>query len=193
MYDQSLDTKGMTIMVVDDTTANIDVLKKTLEPGEYSLSFATCGKKAIDLATHNIPDLILLDIMMPDIDGFEVCNVLKRNKKTKDIPIIFITAKTEVENLVKGFEVGGIDYITKPFRSEEVRVRVRTQLQLALSRKYLKDMHEYLEKSNQLLKETNKIKNTFIGMALGDLRNPKKFESIIKKLRESHQRLRDEV
>lgn len=155
----------MGILLVDDTPANIDVLRKTLEPEGYNLSFAPNGAIALKLAVHNQPDLILLDVMMPELDGFETCRELKKNEKTRDIPVIFITAKTETEDIVNGFSLGGVDYIAKPFRQEEVCARVKTHLQLMHTRRQL-------EKKNEALRELNALKNQFLGMAAHDLRNP---------------------
>jgi signal transduction histidine kinase len=155
----------MKILLVDDTPANIDVLRKTLEPEGYNLSFAPNGKIALKLAVHNQPDLILLDVMMPEMDGFEACRELKKDEKTRNIPVVFITAKTETEDIVNGFNLGGVDYIAKPFRQEEVCARVKTHLQLMYAQRQL-------EKKNKALVELNELKNQFLGMAAHDLRNP---------------------
>ncbi len=165
MDDNNFDKSEMKILLVDDTPANIDVLKHALQSEGYKLSFAPNGKVALKLADHNVPDLILLDIMMPEMDGLETCSHLKSNEKTKDIPIIFITAKTETEDVVKGFQLGGVDYIAKPFHREEVCARVKTHLQLVQAWKMLKSQNKSLE-------ELNKLKNAFVGMAAHDLRNP---------------------
>jgi PAS domain S-box-containing protein len=124
-----IDLTGAKILMVDDTPANIDVLRKVLSPEGYKLSFANNGEKALNIAIRAIPDLILLDVMMPGMDGFETCRRLKQHPNTQDVPVIFITAKTDTEDLVEGFKVGAVDYITKPFHQEEVCVRVRTHLQ----------------------------------------------------------------
>jgi CheY-like chemotaxis protein len=116
------------ILIVDDTPDNINVLKNILSLDGYQFYISTNGELAINVATKNIPDLILMDVMMPGIDGFETCRRLKNIEATKDIPIIFITAKNEPEDIVKGFKFGGVDYITKPLRSEEVCARVKTHL-----------------------------------------------------------------
>ncbi len=117
-----------TILVVDDTPDNIDVLSGILRP-DYKVKAALNGEKALKIAeTEPQPDIILLDIMMPDMDGYEVCKKLKSNPVTAKIPIIFVTAKTEVEDEQKGFELGAVDYITKPVSPPIVQARVRTQL-----------------------------------------------------------------
>jgi hemerythrin-like metal-binding protein len=116
-----------TILVVDDTPENIDILVGMLK-GEYKVRIAKSGKQAIKIASNKPTDLILLDIMMPEMDGFETCQILKSNPKTKDIPIIFLTAKTEMEDIVRGFKMGAVDYITKPFNPIELQARVNTHL-----------------------------------------------------------------
>ncbi len=118
------------ILIVDDTPANIDVLGAILMP-YYEISVAVNGPMALDIVDSGvIPDLVLLDIMMPEMDGYEVCAKLKSSRETKDIPIIFLTAKTSAEDIVKGFEAGGVDYITKPFNSTELLARIRTHLEI---------------------------------------------------------------
>ncbi len=119
-----------TILIVDDDPQNIDILTSILE-GDYVIKATTNGMIALKIAQKTIPDLILLDVMMPIIDGYEVCKQLKSNIKTKDIPIIFITAKTDVVSEAKGFELGAVDYVTKPVTSSIVKARVRNQIALA--------------------------------------------------------------
>ncbi|MEA3554312.1 MAG: response regulator [Campylobacterota bacterium] len=121
--------KKETILVVDDTQSNIDVLIELLD--EYDIIVATDGATAIEILNEDKDiDLILLDIMMPHMDGFEVCEILKNNAETKDIPIIFLTAKTDDDSIQKGFEIGGVDYITKPFRPVELISRIKTHLKI---------------------------------------------------------------
>jgi len=136
----------MKVLLVDDTIANIDVLMQTLEPENYSLAIAPNGKKALTIARRLLPDLILLDIMMPDLDGFEVCRQLKKDSSTRDIPVIFITAKSDIKDIIEGFHIGGVDYISKPFYQEEVCARVRTHLQL---RKLVEEL-KHLSSTDQL-------------------------------------------
>lgn len=120
-----------TLLIVDDEPANIEVLR-TLLKDEYKLKIATHGEKALEIAMRApVPDLILLDVMMPGIDGYEVCEQLKSNTTTAEIPVIFVTAQTEAANESRGFEVGGADFIAKPFHSSVVRARIKTQLELA--------------------------------------------------------------
>ncbi|MCG8618475.1 MAG: response regulator, partial [Desulfobacterales bacterium] len=115
------------IMIVDDSPTNIDILAATLKD-QYRLTIAKSGRTALDRIDKQIPDLILLDILMPEMDGFEVCRRLKADKRTRDIPVIFITAVEAAEHKTRGFELGAVDYITRPFPKSEVRARVRTHL-----------------------------------------------------------------
>lgn len=127
------------VLIVDDNTVNIDILVNTLKD-EYSLSVAKDGIKAIEIARTKIPDIILLDVMMPEVDGFEVCRILKNEQTTKDIPIIFITAMNDSKNISKAFELGAIDYITKPFQTREVTARISTHLSLNSYKNHLEEI-----------------------------------------------------
>lgn len=118
------------ILIVDDTPMNIRILSEMLKD-EYDIRIANNGQKALDIAnSEQKPDLILLDIMMPDLDGYEVCRRLKNNPETSSIPIIFITAKNEIEDEVRGFSLGAVDYIIKPFNVQIAKARIRTHLHL---------------------------------------------------------------
>jgi diguanylate cyclase (GGDEF)-like protein len=117
------------ILIVDDEKFNIELVGVYLKEEGYNLSFALNAKGAIESVLKHKIDLILLDINMPNRDGFEVCKMLKEDAKTKDIPVIFLTAQTDIEYISRAFEVGGIDYITKPFNGVELKVRVKTHLQ----------------------------------------------------------------
>ena len=128
MSQNQIDPKKADILIVDDIAANLNVLCQALEPEGYNVIAAPSGDVALKIATQTPPDLILLDIMMPSIDGFGACRRLKAEPTTADVPVIFITAKDETQSIIDGFKVGGVDYITKPFRHEEVRARVRTHL-----------------------------------------------------------------
>lgn len=132
------DTKGL-ILIVDDTEENLEVLGNLLTENNYDLAIATNGIEAIESINTTIPDLVLLDVMMPEIDGFETCKRIKQQERTKDLPIIFLTAKVETEDIIRGFHVGGIDYITKPFRKEELLARVDTHVKLRKTQKALKE------------------------------------------------------
>jgi len=118
-----------TILIVDDTVENLDILAALLK--EYDIIDATSGEDALDILEEDDSiDLILLDIMMPEMDGFEVCQKIKQNPKTKDIPIIFITAKTDENSIEKAYDIGGADYVTKPFLPRELKARVKKELDM---------------------------------------------------------------
>ena len=130
------------ILVVDDTETNVTILVEALS-SEYEVSVAMDGESALELARQELPDLILLDIMMPGMDGYQVCEVLKEKEQTRGIPVIFLTAKTETEDIVRGFSLGAVDYVAKPFQIPELLARVRTHLELKESRGII------LQKSNE--------------------------------------------
>jgi CheY-like chemotaxis protein len=140
-----------TILLVDDVKFNLNLLVDTLK-GDYRTVVAKNGEQALDRARSQRPDLILLDILLPDIDGYEVCRRLKADPATADIPIIFITAKGEVEDETKGLELGAVDYITKPFSTAIVQARARTHLELARARSELAVQNELL-RDNMVLRE----------------------------------------
>jgi diguanylate cyclase (GGDEF)-like protein len=120
--------ENFTILAVDDKKENLDLLLHILQ--NFDVIPATSGEKALQIVENEKIDLILLDIMMPNMDGFEVCKVLKNNPDTKDIPIIFATAKTDEQSIAKAYEVGGNDFVSKPLKKAEVIARVKTQLQI---------------------------------------------------------------
>lgn len=123
-------TSGCKILVVDDKKENLELMTKILEREGYDVSFALNGEKAIHIGSLYQPDLILLDVMMPGIDGFETCQRMKSLNDLRDIPIIFVTGRVEVNDIVRAFSLGAVDYVTKPIRHEELCARVRTHLQL---------------------------------------------------------------
>jgi signal transduction histidine kinase len=157
-YSEKENFAGMKILIVDDTPANIDILGHFLRQSGLEISIAPDGEIAQKIISNNKPDLILLDVMMPGVDGYQLCEILKANDQTKNIPIIFITARSEIENVVKGFEVGGVDYIVKPLQELEVLVRVKSQLSIV---KLIRE----LKRSNRDLKE-------FTSIASHDLKEP---------------------
>ncbi len=144
------------LLIVDDLPQNIKVLGSSLHNDGYIISFATSGLQAVDLALKSKIDLILLDIMMPDVDGYEVCRMLKLEERTKDVPIIFITAKTDKADIVRGFEAGAVDYVTKPFNAAELSARVRTHLELKKARQIIENQADELAWANKRLMEKNK-------------------------------------
>lgn len=157
--------KKIPILVVDDKPENLDILIAYLDTCGFTISVALNGMEAIELAIEFIPDIILLDVMMPGMNGFETCHVLKQNDKTKGIPVIFMTALSETIDKVKGFQAGGVDYITKPFQQEEVLARVNAHLTICHQRKKL-------ERRNVELLQLNQEKNEFLGIVSHDLKSP---------------------
>jgi signal transduction histidine kinase len=153
------------ILVVDDVHQNIQVVVSILRKVGYSLMPATSGTVALQRVKGKRPDLILLDLMMPDMDGLEVCRRLKTDPATRDIPVIFLTASNEMNHLVQGLEAGAVDYITKPFNPPELLARVRTHLELKHSR-------DIILRYSRELRRLNDEKNEFMGIAAHDLRNP---------------------
>ncbi|MBT3231985.1 MAG: hybrid sensor histidine kinase/response regulator [Calditrichaeota bacterium] len=161
-----------TILVVDDEPANIHVLMGTLK-NDYAILAATNGQKALEFAARTpTPDLILLDIMMPEMDGYEVCRRLKENPDTSDIPVIFITAMTEIENKTKGFELGAVDYITKPFDPREVEIRVRTHITFKHAKEELERHHQVLKQSYSALQKAETARDSLTHMIVHDMRTP---------------------
>jgi len=146
MNKTSADIETGSILIVDDTPANLQVLAGLLKKRGYKARPVTNGKLALQAAQNEPPDLILLDITMPDMDGFEVCKQLKANEALRNIPVIFVSALTETFDKVKAFSVGGVDYITKPFQFDEVQSRVDTHLKL-------RQLQLELEKHNHNLQD----------------------------------------
>jgi PAS domain S-box-containing protein len=145
-------TKKPLILMVDDVPKNLQVLGNILGANDYLITPAMSGEQALARVGQLMPDLILLDIMMPGIDGFETCRQIKANPKTKDIPVIFLTAKTETVDIVKGFNVGAVDYVTKPFQAEELITRVETQISLKQKTNELKTLYDELKQSEKKYK-----------------------------------------
>jgi len=142
------------ILVVDDTPDNVRFLSKILAEYGYSVRKAISGTMALTAVQTQQPDLILLDIKMPDLDGYEVCQKLKKDPTTESIPVIFLSAWSEVDSKLKGFQVGGIDYITKPFQFEEVIARIETQLTITRLQSQLKHQNQELRETLQELHQT---------------------------------------
>ncbi|MBF0101201.1 MAG: two-component system response regulator [Desulfobacterales bacterium] len=146
------ETFNFTVLVVDDTEANIDVLVNTLED-LYDVKVAMDGETALADVLEEPPDLILLDIMMPGMDGYEVCQKLKENEATQNIPVIFLTAMTEEKDEAKGLALGAVDYVTKPFSPELVKARVKNQLELKRHRDHLEEIVQERTKELALTQE----------------------------------------
>jgi serine phosphatase RsbU (regulator of sigma subunit) len=144
-----IDLKGADILIVDDNPVNLKVLRQVLEEAGYNVLIATNGHSALKLATQAKPDAIMLDVRMPVMDGYAVCRRLKSDETTDAIPVLFITADDNADALVAGFAAGGVDYITKPFREEEVLMRLKTHLSLSHLTNELLDKNELLERENE--------------------------------------------
>lgn len=134
------------ILVVEDTLENRDILEAMLEDEGYQVSVAENGREALSLVAKVKPDLILLDVMMPEMDGFETCKRLKASSATQNIPVIFLTARMDPEDIVKGFKLGARDYVTKPFNAVELSERVKTHIQLRLAQQKLEQLADKLAK-----------------------------------------------
>jgi signal transduction histidine kinase len=167
------------VLIVDDTMYNIQLLSLMLIKQGYQVEQATNGTEALDKATKQIPDIILLDIRMPDIDGYEVCKILKANPKTQAIPIIFISSIEEPSEKVEAFSVGGVDYISKPFQLIEVLARIETHLRLCSLQRKLQEQNEQLQLSATVLerslrqeRELSEMKTNFISVVSHEFRTP---------------------
>lgn len=134
------DLKTEKILIVDDNVKNIQILANILKGENYNIEFATSAKETLKWIEKADFDLILLDVMMPEMDGFELCQKIKKDFKSKEIPIIFLTAKADLEDILKGFEIGAVDYLTKPFNSLELFARIRNHLELKRVKDELKTM-----------------------------------------------------
>lgn len=175
------------ILIVDDQAANIDTLGSTLGD-DYQMIVTTNSLKAVELANKHLPDLILLDILMPYIDGYKICSQLKSNQVTQNIPVIFLSALTEPDEVVNGFELGAVDYIQKPFNPAEVKARVNTHIKLVNTQKELIKRNKELELINIQINDKN-IMNEDKAEYLANrikkiLANKKNTEAQIKTIRE---------
>lgn len=171
------------VLIVDDLPKNIQVLGKILSDEGFRVAFSTNGQDALRLVGETGFDCILLDIMMPGMDGFEVCMELKKKAVSQDIPVIFLTAKNEQESVVKGFELGAQDYVTKPFNSAELIARVKTHIDLVEKKKELNNLNLHLEdkvrqrtseleNANRQLERLEQTKSDFLSIISHELRTP---------------------
>ena len=142
------------ILAVDDIPLNLDLLTDILDPF-YNISATTGGKDALEILEDTTPDLILLDIMMPEMDGYEVCSIIKERKEWEHIPIIFLTAKNETEDIVRAYDIGAADYLSKPFNPPELLARVKAHLEI-------KESRDIIQKQNAEQKELlHKLQESF--------------------------------
>jgi two-component system sensor histidine kinase/response regulator len=160
------------ILIVDDIPENLQVLGNILNDNKIDFSYANSGQEALDSVSGSKPDLILLDVNMPGMDGYEVCDKLKLQIDTRDIPVIFLTARTDKKDLLEGFNRGAVDYITKPFDSGELIVRLRIHLELWRSRRIIEEQNRKLLGLNNELGEVVKTKNKFFSIIAHDLKDP---------------------
>ena len=165
MINPSIDLKGRRILAVDDDRINLRIIGGILRNEGYELAEAASGEQALEVYATFHPNLVLLDVMMPGIDGFATCRTLKKTYGDGCAPVIFVTAKSEADDVVMGFDAGGVDYLTKPFRPKEVVARIRTHLSNQQLVEQQKDLVDQLSKANA-------AKDRFLGMCAHDLRNP---------------------
>ena len=165
-------TNKPTILVVDDNPTNLQVLLESLKRTGFKILVARTGENAIQQAEYGKPDLILLDVMMPGIDGFETCRRFKTLDAFKEIPIIFMTALTDTTDKLKGFQAGGVDYVTKPLQHEEVLARVVTHLTIRRLQQQSREQHLALQEQHAQLQALNASKDKFFSIISHDLRSP---------------------
>ncbi len=158
-------TKSPTILIVDDNANNIKVIALSLRVHNFKIVIATNGKDAIEMVEKVRPDLVLLDVMMPEMDGYQTCEIIKSDKKNENIPVLFLTALNRSESIVKSFEAGGVDFITKPFNQKELISRVKTHLALKKTR-------DDLETAMEDLSNLNSLKDKIFSVIGHDLRSP---------------------
>ena len=160
------------VLVVDDNPNTLSLLFDALEEAKFKVLIAEDGKSVLKRIKYLKPDIILLDVMMPEMDGFETCQHLKANEYSKNIPIIFMTALTDTVDKVKGFKIGAVDYITKPIQIDEVLVRLKTHLTVHNLQNQLIQQNEELKKSKELAESANHAKSAFLANMSHELRTP---------------------
>lgn len=168
----SENSKGASVLIVDDTEPNVRLLAHVVKKEGYEVMAAFSGSDALSLIEKRKPDIILLDVMMPEMNGFEVCKYLKDHKEYKDIPVIFLSALSETDSKVQGFNVGGVDYITKPFQREEVLARIDLHVKLKKLQAELSNKVEQLKQREESLQKLNEEKDELMRIVGHDFRNP---------------------
>jgi DNA-binding response OmpR family regulator len=156
-------SKG-TLLIVDDNVQNLKVLLGLLKDLGFDLAVAQSGEEALERVSHWTPDIILLDVMMPGLDGFETCRRLKAQETSREIPIIFMTALTDIASKLKGFEMGGVDYVTKPVEYQEVIARLNAHLTIRLLQKSLAEKNAELQAKNEQLQQALDRVKTLSGL-----------------------------
>ncbi len=154
--------KPYTILIVDDSRLNIRALSDVLENSGYRTIYAMNGKQALEEVARELPDLILMDVVMPEMDGYETCARLKSHARYKDIPVIFLTSRVRPEDIAKGFQVGGVDYISKPFNNLELNSRIKTHLELKRARDEARDALQALSEANKAIERQNAQLNQMV-------------------------------
>ena len=170
MVGQSLDLTNRRVLAIDDTPANLEVLLKLLEAQGFDVRVATSGEEALECVPQANPDIILLDVTMPGIDGYETCRRLKAMPDLEEVPVIFLTARTDLEGIVTGFEAGGADYVTKPFQQEELLARLKGHLERALLRQRLAEANQQLATANERLEEQVRARTAELNRSVEELR-----------------------
>ncbi len=172
MIPEDIDPKKARILIVDDKTESLDVLSYFLKPCGYEIFTASDGVEALEFISRELPDIILLDVMMPRLNGFQVCERLKKDERTFHIPIIMITALKELKDKIRALEAGADDFISKPFESVELITRVRSLLRIKFYHDRLIRQKKELEKQKLALEKEDKLKKTLTDLIVHDMKNP---------------------
>ncbi|TRX72058.1 hybrid sensor histidine kinase/response regulator [Carboxylicivirga sp. M1479] len=178
-----MNEKNYTVLIVDDNPKNLQVLATLLSQNNYNIEVANSGKAALSWLNDHEFDAVLLDIMMPEMDGYETCRQIKRNKEWSEIPVIFLTAREDIESITMGFQVGGVDYLTKPFNHDELLARLATHIELKESRQKLANVNQWLNQevekktlelrqANEELRQLDASKNDFLKSISHEIRTP---------------------
>lgn len=167
-----IDRSKALVLIVDDNPQNLQLLGKVLKDNNYKLAVAQNGQQAIDFVSKKLPDIILMDVMMPGIDGIDACRQIKLNPDAQNIPVIFLTGLTDSWNKTQAFDAGGVDYVTKPFVKEELLARVEVNVARKLAEDELRTSRNNLKKINQELEKAIATKDMFFSIMAHDIKNP---------------------